>query len=229
MKRLNSERLGDLPKVTAAAAAKSLQSCPTLCDPIDGSPPGSAAPGILQARTDQVRTQAQISLKSPKALFVTPFCCLYLQVSVVSSVSYEIKWRTECLSGSITALKFYYSSPPITFLVVLKNLPADAGDVRDSGLIPGLGRSPGGGHGNPLQCSCLENPMDREQSTASQRVRHGWSSLAQCTHASPSCRDLSSPAAILAFLHLCWQDFLPIGFVCKHLLLFCFIFYPNDS
>ena len=37
--------------VTAAAAAKSLQSCPTLCDPIDGSPPGSPVPGILQART----------------------------------------------------------------------------------------------------------------------------------------------------------------------------------
>ena len=37
--------------VSAAAAAKSLQSCPTLCDPIDGSPPGSAVPGILQART----------------------------------------------------------------------------------------------------------------------------------------------------------------------------------
>ena len=36
---------------TAAAAAKSIQSCPTLCDPIDGSPPGSAVPGILQART----------------------------------------------------------------------------------------------------------------------------------------------------------------------------------
>ena len=38
-------------KYPAAAAAKSLQSCPTLCDPIDGSPPGSAIPGILQART----------------------------------------------------------------------------------------------------------------------------------------------------------------------------------
>ena len=38
-------------KVDAAAAAKSLQSCPTLCDPIDGSPPGSPVPGILQART----------------------------------------------------------------------------------------------------------------------------------------------------------------------------------
>ena len=38
-------------KRNAAAAAKSLQSCPTLCDPIDGSPPGSPVPGILQART----------------------------------------------------------------------------------------------------------------------------------------------------------------------------------
>ena len=43
----------------------------------------------------------------------------------------------------------------------VKNLPADAGDVRDAGLIPGSGISPGGRHGNPLQCSCLENPMDR--------------------------------------------------------------------
>ena len=40
------------PLLPAAAAAKSLQSCPTLCDPIDGSPPGSAVPGILQARTN---------------------------------------------------------------------------------------------------------------------------------------------------------------------------------
>ena len=44
---------------------------------------------------------------------------------------------------------------------MIKNLPANAGDARDVGSIPGLGRSPGGGHGNPLQCSCLENPMDR--------------------------------------------------------------------
>ena len=45
--------------------------------------------------------------------------------------------------------------------LVVKNLPANAGDVRDAGSIPGLGRSPGGGHGNPLQYSCLQNPMDR--------------------------------------------------------------------
>ena len=44
-------RTGHLYTAAAAAAAKSLQSCPTLCDPIDGSPPGSPIPGILQART----------------------------------------------------------------------------------------------------------------------------------------------------------------------------------
>ena len=44
---------------------------------------------------------------------------------------------------------------------MVKNLPANVGDVRDLGLIPGLGRSPGGGNSNPLQYSCLENPMDR--------------------------------------------------------------------
>ena len=45
--------------------------------------------------------------------------------------------------------------------LVVKNPPANAGDIRDFGLIPGSGRYPGGGPGNPLQCSCLENPMDR--------------------------------------------------------------------
>ena len=44
---------------------------------------------------------------------------------------------------------------------MVKNPPANTGDVRDTGSIPGWGRSPGGGHGNPLQDSCLENPMDR--------------------------------------------------------------------
>ena len=43
----------------------------------------------------------------------------------------------------------------------MKNLPANAGDIRDAGSIPGLERSPGGGHGNALQYSCLETSMDR--------------------------------------------------------------------
>ena len=59
--------------------------------------------------------------------------------------------------------------------LVVKNLPANAGDVRDVGLIPGSGRSPGGGHGNPLQYSCLENPMDREAWWATvHRVTKSW-------------------------------------------------------
>ena len=44
---------------------------------------------------------------------------------------------------------------------MVKNLPPNARNVRNTGSLPGLGRSPGGGHGNPLQYSCLGNPMDR--------------------------------------------------------------------
>ena len=44
---------------------------------------------------------------------------------------------------------------------MVKNLPASAGDVRDTGSIPGSGKYPGGGHGSFLQYPCLENPMDR--------------------------------------------------------------------
>ena len=46
-------------------------------------------------------------------------------------------------------------------VLVVKKLPANAEDGRDAGLKPGPGRSPGGGHDNPLQYSCLENPVDR--------------------------------------------------------------------
>ena len=54
--------------------------------------------------------------------------------------------------------------------LAVKNLPASAGDKTDQGSIPGSGRSPGGGHGNTLQHSCLENPRDRG---AWQAVAHG--------------------------------------------------------
>ena len=60
--------------------------------------------------------------------------------------------------------------------LVEKNLLANAGDVRDMGLIPGLGRSLGVGNGNPLHYACLENSMDRGawrlQSTRPQRIGH---------------------------------------------------------
>ena len=66
--------------------------------------------------------------------------------------------------------------------LVVKNLPASAGDVRDTGLTPGSGRSPGGGHGNPLQYSCLEipwtealmgySPWSRKESDRTEATEH---------------------------------------------------------
>ena len=52
-------------------------------------------------------------------------------------------------------------TPIFSVALVVKNLPVNARDMRDVGLIPGSGRSPGGAHGNPLQCSCLSNLVDR--------------------------------------------------------------------
>ena len=57
--------------------------------------------------------------------------------------------------GISTSIHKFGSSQVV---LVVKNPPASAGDLRDAGLIPGLGRSPEGGNGNPLQYSCLENP-----------------------------------------------------------------------
>ena len=78
-----TELPGKPPKnITAAAAAKSLQSCPTLCDPIDGSPPGSAVPGFLQARTlawvaisfsNAWKWKVKVKSLSRVQLFVTPW------------------------------------------------------------------------------------------------------------------------------------------------------------
>ena len=69
-------------------------------------------------------------------------------------------------------------------VLVVRGPPANAGDIRDVGLIPGSGWSLGGGHGNPLQYSCLENPMvpGRLLSIGLQRVGYDWSDLAPRAH-----------------------------------------------
>ena len=64
--------------------------------------------------------------------------------------------------------------------LVVKNLTANAGDVRGVGSIPGLGRSPGRSHGNPLQYSCLKNPIDRGTWQARvHRATKSWTQLKQ--------------------------------------------------
>ena len=68
-------------------------------------------------------------------------------------------------------------------MLVVKNLPANAGDIRDAGSIPGLGRSPGGGNGNTLQYSCLDNLMNRGAWWATvHRVAKSWTRLSYFTY-----------------------------------------------
>ena len=62
----------------------------------------------------------------------------------------------------VITFTLYMKVPPSKVALMVKNLPAHAGDIRDEGLIPGSGRSYGGGNGNLLQYSCLKTPMDRE-------------------------------------------------------------------
>ena len=62
-----------------------------------------------------------------------------------------------------------------------KNLPASVGDIRDADSIPGSGRSPGRGHGNPLQYSCVENPMNRGARLATSRGGHKELNRAEAT------------------------------------------------
>ena len=67
---------------------------------------------------------------------------------------------------------------PFQVVLVVKNLPANVEVIGDTGSMPGLGRSPGGGHGNPLQYSCLENPMDRGAWRATvHRAAKSWTQL----------------------------------------------------
>ena len=61
---------------------------------------------------------------------------------------------------------------------MVKNLPPNAGEIRDASSIPGSGRSPGEEHGKPLQYSCLQNPMDREALLAMvHRVAKSWTQM----------------------------------------------------
>ena len=66
---------------------------------------------------------------------------------------------------------------PSQVALAVENLPANTGDVRDSVSTPGLGRCPGAGHGNLLQCSCLEDPTDREAWQVTATGSQSWTGL----------------------------------------------------
>ena len=121
--------------------------------------------------------------------------------------------------------------------LVVKNPPANAGGVRDAGLILGLGRSPGVGNGNPLQCSCLGNPMNRgawqatvhgvTESDTTERQHYGgpkdWL-VTSCVDRKFGCRcwdseDLEHTLSIVFYCRVCsvWVEGgdIPTGDTCK--------------
>ena len=89
---------------------------------------------------------------------------------------------------------------------MVKNLPATAGEVRDAGSIPGSGRSPGGGHVNPLQYSCLENPMDRGA---------WWVTVHGVTKSQTRLRDFIHSYIILAYFQ-CLIMYMSILYECMY-------------
>ena len=139
-------------KIGAAAAAKSLQSCPTLCDPIDCNPPGYPVPGILQARTLE--------------WVAIPFSNAWKGKVKVKSLShvrlFATLWTVAYQASSVHGI---FQARVLEWVAI--SFISNAGDL---GSIPGSRRSPGNGNGNLLQYSCLENPMDRGASLA---IVHG--------------------------------------------------------
>ena len=148
----------------AAATARSLQSCPTLCDPIDGSPPGSPAPGIPQARTLEwvaisfsnawkwkVKSEKEVAQSCPTLSYLaTPWTTAY-QAPPPMGFSRQEYW---------SGVPFPSPMKSFTNGYMVKNLSTGEW-ARDTDSIPGLGRSPGEGNDNPFQYSCPESPMDR--------------------------------------------------------------------
>ena len=145
------------------------QSCPTLCDPMDCSPPGSSvhgdSPGKNTGEGCHVLLQGIFPTQGSNPGL--PHCrqilyCLSHQESprILEWVAYpfskETSWPRNWTGVSCWATKEAHKHIWASQLVlVVKNLLVDAGDIRDVGSIPGLGRPPGEGHGNPLQYSCL--------------------------------------------------------------------------
>ena len=115
--------------------------------------------------------------------------------AAVAVISIIHRW---CSLQSISLMCFNYHSCSWVSQVVLvvKNPPADARDIRDAGLIPGSGRSSGEGNGNPLQCSYLANSVDRGTwRPAFQRVAMSWIRLKQLRmHVCCSCQFTSDNA-----------------------------------
>ena len=140
----NSEEQGSLECCTAAAAAKSLQSCPTLCDTIDGSPPGSPVPGILQARTlewvaisfsNAWKWKMKLKSLSHVRLLATPWTAAYQAPPSIrfSSQEYWSGLPLPSPHGLLGADKYWFHSYEISRIVKFIESESTLVDVKDWG------------------------------------------------------------------------------------------------
>ena len=139
--------------------AKLLQLCPTPCDPMDCSSPGSSVHEILQARMlEWVALPSYRRYSKPRdGTHISYISCIGRQIlhhwAICKALTLLLSYSVLQMIGQIS---FYiYILGPSQVTLVVNNLPANAGESREAGWIPEEG------HGNPLQHSCLENLMDR--------------------------------------------------------------------
>ena len=149
------------------------QSCPTLCNSMDCSPPGFSVHGIYQTiilaclpfpSPGDLPDPGSVSCTGRWVLYQPDFFQRFhgyflssMQFLRKKINSLQLTWiANRCLQSIFIHIHIYSQVE-----LVVENLPAKAGDARDSSSIPRLRRSPGEGNGNSLQYSCLENPIDR--------------------------------------------------------------------
>ena len=132
--------------LNGCVCAKLLQSRLTLCDPLECSPLGSSLHGILQAR---ILEWVAISFSKGSS-----WSRDQTQVSMCPSLASEFFTTSTTLNGGV-------ASTGASLVIQDKKSTRKAGDAGDLGWIPELGRSPGGGNGNPFQYFCWKNPVNR--------------------------------------------------------------------
>ena len=129
-----------------------------FCNPMDCSPPGSCPWDFPSKNTG-------VGCHFSKLFLSTESLLLYGQIYLVNYPSQSFLEFSNCNGCTVSLpnnFPFIIIGDPISWVAsqVVKNLPTNAGDLREMGSIPESGRAPGEGNGNPLQFSCLENPMD---------------------------------------------------------------------
>ena len=195
----------------AAAAAKSLQSCPTLCDPrrqptrlprpwdSPGKNTGVGCHFLLQCM--KVKSGSEVAQSCPTPS--DPMDCSLpgssihriFQARVLAwvAIAFSIDMFTKCKYSYWKQIETHFSHDicvlwAFQVILVVKNLLASAGDIKDMGSNTRLGRYSGGGHGKPLQYSCLENLMDigawwvTIQGVTKSRTWLKWLSTYACMH-----------------------------------------------